>query len=121
MITQKLKINRQRRKQKVRAKIKANANDKLRLSVFRSNKHFYAQLINISEGKTLLSISDISFMKNKKEPKKLSEIVLKMGVEFGQKMIKQGISEAVFDRSFYKFHGLVKNFAQGVRQAGVKI
>lgn len=119
MASTKVKLNRTKRKVKVRARIKSYSENKLRLSVFRSNKHFYAQLIDWQKGKTILSMSDLKVKEKKRS--KLSEKTLKLGQEFGKKMLELGINEAAFDRSFYKFHGLIKSFAQGVKKAGVNI
>ncbi len=119
MTDKKVNFNRERRKRKIRTRIKAYSGGKLRLSVFRSNKHFYAQLIDIKSGKTIFALSDMKLKDNQKE--KFSEKIKRLGTEFGKKMLEKGVHEAVFDRSFYKFHGLVKNFVQGVKEAGIKI
>jgi len=97
-----------------------------RLSVFRSNLHIYAQLIDDESGKTLLSASS-----NEKEVKTTGitmpeELKGKTGVAFavgtilGKKMIENNISGVVFDRNGYLYHGRVKALADGVRKAGVK-
>lgn len=121
MNLKKVKLNRAQRRNRVRTKIKVYSKDKPRLSVFRSNKHFYCQLIDISQGKVLLFSSDLKFSSGKRIREKLSQIALKMGQDFGKKMIEKGIKEAVFDRSFYKFHGIVKNFVQGLKEVGINI
>lgn len=125
MTASKVKFNRQRRQKRVRAKIKAYSKRKFRVSVFRSNKHFYAQLIDNTNGRTIITSSDLKFSKtgdnNKNVKLKPSEVVKKVGNEFAKKLLEKGIKEVVFDRSYYKFHGLVKSFVMAVREAGIKI
>jgi len=113
MLTNKIK-----RTQRVRFKIKKK--DNLRLSIFRSNKFIYAQLIDDSIGKTLLSSSSIQkeFKNNKGSPK---EIAFKIGESIGSKILENKIKKKIcFDRGGYLFHGRVKEFAMGVRSKGIK-
>lgn len=79
-----------------------------RLSVFRSNKRIYGQLIDDSRGITLLSASDIKTS------------ALKIGENLAKKALEKGIKSVVFDRGGYKYHGRVKALAEGARQAGLK-
>ncbi len=97
-----------------------------RLSVFRSNTHIYAQLIDDETGKTVLSASSIS-----KEVKsggievpeglkgKTGES-FSIGLMLGKKIVENNIESIVFDRNGYLYHGRVKALADGVRKAGVK-
>ena len=93
---------------------------RLRMSVYRSNKEIYVQLINDIEGKTLLSASskekDIAEKKvaNKTEQAKL------VGKLIAEKAIASGIKEVVFDRSGYLYHGRVKSLAEAARENGLK-
>ena len=110
--------NRNKRTQRVRFKIKKKNN--LRLSLFRSNKFIYAQLIDDSVGKTLLSSSSIQkeFKNVKGSPK---EIAFQIGESIGKKILENKIEKKIcFDRGGYLFHGRVKEFAMGVRSKGIK-
>lgn len=108
-----------RRKKRVRAKIKGVA-ARPRLTVFRSNRHLYAQIIDDESGKTLLSMSDNKFLKNQKKAKK-SEIAKNFGQKFAE-LAKEdkNILKVVFDRSRYAYHGRVKAFAEGAREGGLQ-
>ena len=110
--------NRNKRTQRVRFKLKKKNN--LRLSLFRSNKFIYAQLIDDSVGKTLLSSSSIQkeFKNVKGSPK---EIAFQIGESIGKKILENKIEKKIcFDRGGYLFHGRVKEFAMGVRSKGIK-
>lgn len=90
---------------KIKKTIRGNA-ERPRLVVFRSNRYFYAQVIDDVAGKTLLSV-------NKQTD------VEAAGKYLGENAVKRGITKMVFDRAGYRYHGLVKRFADAVRQAGV--
>lgn len=109
----KIKIRRQNR---VRAAIRGTA-QKPRLSVFRSHRYIYAQLIDDQEQKTLLSVSS----RDLKEKTKKTEVATKMGGLLAEKAKKINLNEAVFDRGRYKYHGRVKALAEGARTGGLKI
>jgi len=100
----------------IRTKISGTAT-KPRLSVFRSNRAIYAQLINDQEGKTLVSVSSASL--NPNEGSKV-EVSSQVGRELASKAVELGISEVVFDRSGYLYHGRVKSLAEGAREGGLK-
>ncbi len=107
-----------RRTERIRLKIKKKNN--LRLSLFRSNKFIYAQLIDDSSGKTIISASSIQkeFREIKGSPK---EIAFKIGESVGEKILEKKIKEKIcFDRGPYLFHGRIKEFATGVRSKGIK-
>jgi len=97
-----------------------------RLSVFRSNLHIYAQLIDDENGKTVLSASTAS--KEVKETgitvpenmKGKTGVSFSVGVMLGKKILENKIESIVFDRNGYLYHGRVKALAEGVRNAGVK-
>jgi large subunit ribosomal protein L18 len=107
-----------RRRIRVRRKL-IDTSNKPRLSVFRSNVHIYAQLIDDSQSKTLLSASSLE-LKNKKKMTK-SDIAKAVGKSLAEKAIKAGIKEAAFDRGSYRYHGRVKALAEAVREGGLKI
>lgn len=104
-----------RRKKRIRAKIRGNSLCP-RLSVFRSNKGIYVQLVDDDLGKTLLSVSNREIeQKNKKV-----EISLNLGKLLAKKALAAKIKEVVFDRGGYKYHGRIKAIAQGAREGGLK-
>lgn len=103
------------RKKRVRAKI-AGTKDIPRLSVFRSNKYIYAQLIDDESQKTLVSASSPE-VKEKKVKMEVAEIV---GETLAKKALKKKIKKVVFDRSGYKYHGRVAALAEGARKGGLE-
>ena len=117
---------RTRRHARVRAKIKGTKTVP-RVSVFRSNKHIFDQLVNDVEGKTVVSINDMSTKKGEKlkkdgiEPLKgKSRKAAIIGVILANEAKKKGIDRVVFDRSGYKYDGRVKAIAEGLRKGGLK-
>ena len=106
-----------RRQNRVRKDLKAKATDKFRLTVFRSSKHIYAQIIDDNSGKTIASASSLT----KKFKEKGSDIsgASKVGAMIGEKGINAGIKDVFFDRGRYKYHGRVKALAEGAREAGL--
>jgi large subunit ribosomal protein L18 len=104
------------RRKRVRAKVIGTAN-RPRLNVFRSLKHLRAQIIDDNAGKTLVSASDTE-LKLKKGTKvdKAQEV----GKLIAKKAQEKGISQVVFDRASYKYHGRVKALADAAREAGLK-
>tara|TARA_B100000941_G_C28415674_1_gene505941 strand:- start:318 stop:650 length:333 start_codon:yes stop_codon:yes gene_type:complete len=107
----------QDRKKRIRYKIKKVSNRK-RLTVFRSNNHIYAQLIDDVKGITLASSSSIEkSIREKKLPRK--EIAELIGKNIAKKIISQGIDQVAFDRGKYKYHGLIKILAEAARIEGL--
>jgi len=106
-----------KRAEKIRYKLKKHSK-RNRLSVFKSNMHIYAQLIDDSSGKTLASSGSIqSSIKNKKlNRKETAELI---GKEIAKKIISQGIKDVSFDRGKYKYHGLIKILADAARSEGL--
>ena len=88
-----------------------------RLSVFRSLKHFYAQIIDDKSGITLCAASDAEICK--KKVVKPVEIAKMVGEKIAQKAKEKKISEVVFDRGAYQYHGRVEAMAEGARQGGL--
>ena len=101
-----LKQDRIIRKKRVRAKLEGTAM-RPRISVFRSNKFTYAQAIDDVKAVTLASAKN--------------QDAAKTGQDLAEKLLKLKIKQAVFDRSGYKYHGRVKEIADGVREKGVNI
>lgn|SRR5690554_15328 len=90
-----------------------------RLSVFRSNKEIYAQLIDDETGNTILAVNSRQKDLNEIEGSK-SEVAFKIGQELGKRAKEIGIERAVFDRSGYIYHGRIKALAEGARESGLK-
>ena len=114
-------IEKARRRQKRRLRIREivrGTTDRPRLSVFRSNKHFYCQVIDDLQGKTLISVSDME--KDLNTPSLNSESVKKLGQILGARLKEKQIGTVVFDRGGFQYHGVIKNFADAVREAGIK-
>ncbi len=105
------------RKQRVRYKMKKVSTRK-RLTVFRSNNHIYAQLIDDTNGLTLASSSSLekSIKEMKLSKKEIAELI---GKNIAKKIISKGIDEVAFDRGKYKYHGLIKILADAARVEGL--
>ena len=101
-------------KYRVRNKISGTA-ERPRLSVFRSNKQIYAQVIDDQAGTTLVAASSLGLEKCNK-----SEQAAKVGELVAQKALAAGISTVVFDRNGYLYHGRVKAVADAARKAGLQ-
>jgi large subunit ribosomal protein L18 len=109
---------RNRIRRSIRNKIKGTA-EKPRLAIFRSNKNIVAQIVNDESGVTMVAIStDTKALKEEKGSK--SDISRKAGEVLGKKAMEAGISNVVFDRGGYQYHGRVKAFAEGARNGGLK-
>ena len=105
------------RKDRVRYKTK-KVSKRNRLSVFRSNNHLYAQLIDDSNGITLASSSSLekSIKDKKLQRKEIAELI---GKNIAKKIISKGIDKVAFDRGKYKYHGLIKILAEAARSEGL--
>jgi large subunit ribosomal protein L18 len=117
-----MKLSKLQRKRRIRRRIRKvsiGTAERPRLSVFRSNKEIYVQLINDTEGKTLAAVSsrDKDFSKTKGNK---SEIAALVGKAIAEKSKKAGIDKVAFDRGGNLFHGRVKALADGAREAGLK-
>ncbi len=134
-----------RRHKRVRAKV-FGTTQRPRLSVFRSAKHIYAQIIDDEKGGTLVAASDLEFRKSKIknlprrqagqkskiqiEKKKIEKdeeiskgkvlIAYQVGKLLAQKALKKQIKQVVLDRGGFKYHGRIKSLADGAREAGLK-
>lgn len=89
-----------------------------RLSVYRSNKQFYAQLIDDTSGTTLVAAGSLKVTEAQKVAR--LEQARIMGKQLAEKAVAAGYSNVVFDRSGYLYHGRVKQFAEAAREAGLK-
>lgn len=111
--------SKEERRLKIRRRIRKTVSgtaSRPRLSVFRSNKEIYAQLINDEQGSTIVASSskEISSKGNKNEVSK------EVGKALAEKAKSNGIEIAVFDRAGYLYHGRVKSLAEGAREGGLK-
>jgi large subunit ribosomal protein L18 len=112
-----------RRKKRTKAGIFGTA-EKPRLSVFRSNRYAYIQLIDDKEGKTLVSASTQKLAETgtaKGQKIKKQESAGKLGELIAKKALEKGIKKAVFDRGRYKYHGRIKAIAEGARKGGLQL
>lgn len=108
------------RKHRVRKTVRA-VTDRPRLSVFRSNKFIYAQVIDDVKGKTVVSFSEKKLAKDilAKAKTKLEKAAL-VGEEIAKLAKKAKVTKVVFDRGGYKYHGRVKALAEGARKGGLE-
>ena len=104
-----------KRRRRVRAKVRGSA-ERPRISVFRSNRGIFAQLVDDDAGRTLAAVNwteaDLKSLKPMEQAKKAGELL-------GQRAKAAGIETAVFDRGGYRYHGRVKALAEGAREAGL--
>ena len=91
-----------------------------RLSVYRSNKEIYAQLINDNLGKTIVSASSRDKVISKEKSSSKTETASFVGKQIAVLALKNGISKVKFDRNGYLYHGRVKALADGARDGGIK-
>jgi large subunit ribosomal protein L18 len=110
-----------RRTFRVRNRIKASRTLRPRLSVFRSNRHMYAQIIDDETGRTLVSASSAEkalFGAGKYAGNKAA--AAKVGQALAARAVEQGIKQVVLDRGPYKYHGRVQALAEAARQGGLE-
>ena len=109
-----------RRKMRVRKAVKARANGRPRLSVFRSEKNIYAQIIDDAAGRTLAAASTLDKdVKSKVKNGGTQEAAVEIGKLIAERAKKAKVSEVVFDRGGYIFHGRVKALADAAREGGL--
>jgi large subunit ribosomal protein L18 len=113
-------VARVKRKKRVRKKVKGTG-EKPRLSVFRTSRHIYAQLIDDSTGKTLASASSLSKDLVSKIGKKggNKEGAVMVGKTIAEQTLKLGIKSVVFDRNGFLYHGRVKALSDSARESGL--
>ncbi|HET6326391.1 MAG TPA: 50S ribosomal protein L18 [Planctomycetaceae bacterium] len=112
---------RSRRTFRVRNRIKRSRTPRLRMSVFRSNRHMYAQIIDDETGRTLVSASTAEkalFGAGKYAGNK--QAAVKVGQALATRAVEKGIKQVVLDRGPYKYHGRVQALAEAARQAGLE-
>ena len=111
------KLERTRRHKRVRTKISGTA-ERPRLCVFRSNSNLYVQVIDDAKGNTLVSASTLDKEVKTKHANK--EAAKEVGTLIAKKAIEKNITEVVFDRGGYIYHGVVKELAEAAREGGLK-
>ncbi|MCB1496587.1 MAG: 50S ribosomal protein L18 [Bauldia sp.] len=110
----------ERRAARVRRAIRTAANGRSRLSVFRSSKHIYAQVIDDAGGRTLAAASTLDKdLRTKLKTGADSEAAAEVGKLVAERAIAAGVKDVVFDRGRYLFHGRVKALADGAREGGL--
>jgi large subunit ribosomal protein L18 len=110
-----------RRKYRVRARIRRRKNDRPRLSVFRSGKNIYAQVIDDRGGSTVAAASTLDKeIRNIVKSGANKDAAAAVGKLVAERAVSKGLSEVVFDRGAYLFHGRIKALAEAAREAGLK-
>ena len=114
------KVTNARRKQRVRLALRRSAGGRPRLSVFRSSKHIYAQVIDDQQGRTLAAASTLdSEIKSGGRTGAGKEAAVAVGKLLATRALAAGIKDVVFDRGGYIFHGRVKALADAARESGL--
>lgn len=112
--------NRRKKQRKLRIRKSIHGTpERPRLSVFKSNRHVYAQVIDDSQGRTVASVSSLAGETKGLKPK--VDDAAKLGEALGTKLKGEKITTVVFDRNGNIYHGVVKAIADGVRKAGVQV
>ena len=111
-------MNNLERKKRTRFKLKKVSSRK-RLTVFKSNNHLYAQIINDEKGITLASASSLEKSIKDRKNKNKKELAKDLGKEIAKRSIKNGIKEVAFDKGKYKYHGIIKILAEAARAEGL--
>ena len=113
------KLSRLKRKKRIRKHL-SGTDEMPRISVFRSSKHIYAQLIDDVSGCTLAAASSMEKVV-REQPKFESKVALAehVGKILGERAIQKGVKKVVFDRNGFQYHGRVKAVSKGAREAGL--
>jgi large subunit ribosomal protein L18 len=118
---EKAKALQARRKQRVRSHIRRRKNDRPRLSIFRSGKNIYAQVIDDRGGSTLAAASTLDKeIRSSGKSGSNKDAAAAVGKLVAERAVSKGLSEDVFDRGAYLFHGRIKALADAAREAGLK-
>jgi large subunit ribosomal protein L18 len=114
-------ITTERRQARVRRAVRKAAKGRARLSIFRSSKHIYAQVIDDSGGRTVAAASSLDkTLREKLKTGADTSAAGEVGKLVAERAIAAGVSEVVFDRGRYLYHGRVKALADGAREGGLK-
>jgi len=110
----------ERRRERLRYQLRQKSNGRPRLSVFRSGKHIYAQIIDDSAGRTLAAASSLDQgLKAELKTGADKEAAAKVGKLVAERAVAAGVSAVVFDRGSYMYHGRVRALAEAAREAGL--
>lgn len=116
-------IRKAKRRNKIRRRIRSTirgTSERPRLSIYKSNKHIYAQLVDDLDGHTLAAAStQTESIGSELKEKTRTEGARIVGEHLAKVARDKGIDKAVFDRSGYKYHGVIKSLAEGAREAGL--
>ena len=113
-----LSPKKQKRSSRVRFKLKKNNKSRMRLTLYKSSQHLYAQIIDDNRGITVCSASTLKSEKNKNSCNIANAKIL--GNELAKSAVEKGIKEVYFDRGGYLYHGRVKALAEAARKEGLK-
>ena len=112
---------RARRAGRIRGKVRAAASGRLRLSVFRSSKHIYAQVIDDAAGRTVASASTLeNGVRGDSTTGANVEAAARVGGTVAERAMAAGVDEVVFDRGGYRYHGRLKALAEAAREGGLR-
>ena len=114
-----MSVNKEKRRLKIRKSIRSKISgtkERPRVSVFKSNKAIYSQIIDDMSGNTLVSCSSVDI---KKFGKNNVESSKEVGMKLAEKAKKKGIKKVLFDRGGYVYHGKIKSFGDGAREGGL--
>jgi large subunit ribosomal protein L18 len=112
-------LSREKRRGRIRKKVTGSV-ERPRMSVFRSLKHIYVQIIDDRAGQTLVSVSSLhEGVRAEGEKLKKREVAKRVGEIAAKKCLEKGISAVVFDRGGYPYHGRVEQVATGAREGGL--
>jgi large subunit ribosomal protein L18 len=110
-----------RRRGRVRSKLRSTANGRVRLSIFRSSRHIYAQLIDDAAGRTLAAASSLDAgLRGSLKTGADKAAATAVGKLIAERAKEKGVERVVFDRGGYLFHGRVKALADGAREGGLQ-
>ena len=109
---------RNRRRERLRFQLRQKSHGRPRLSVFRSGRHIYAQIIEDANGKTLAAASSVD-ADGKAKKGSTKEAAAQVGKLLAERATKVGVKEVVFDRGAYLYHGRIKALADAAREAGL--
>ena len=108
-----------RRRVRTRFSVKAAAHGRARLSVFRSGRHIYAQIIKDEDGRTVVAASTVDKDLKAKVKGTSKDAAVLVGKLLAERAVQAGVKEVVFDRGSYMYHGRIKAVADAAREAGL--
>lgn len=110
----------ERRKHRTRVSLRKTSGTRPRLSVFRSNQHIYAQVIDDRAGRTLAAASSLeAAIRTAAEPERGAALAGKIGKLVAERALAAGVKAVVFDRGGYRYHGRIKALGDAAREAGL--